>query len=409
MHKALLRSTAMVCALLTAACTQTESALTDDVDETSVEQVVRAEQAPDQKPENPVRKIEVAHDDRPKPTPVQTIEQPEPKLTEAVVPQPRQTVQTAETPVTPAAIRTPFPVKRCMNLGNALEAPNEGDWGYSIRERDLQLIKRAGFDTIRLPVRWDAHTANRPPYAIDAPFMSRVQTVIAQAQAAGLGVILDVHHYEKLMSQPRRQQARFLAIWTQISTTFKNAPSNIYFEVLNEPTLEINMSQVNALYAKVIPIIRASNPTRKIIIGGNSWNSVETLAEVNWPKDPNIVATFHDYGPHAFTHQGAEWSEPVMPLGRRWGGREDAQELKSTYDLANAFRAKTGLPILVGEFGVIDKVPLPQRMQWTKIRRQTMEANNMAWCAWDFSGAFKSYDLTTEQWLPGVIDALFGP
>jgi endoglucanase len=94
-------------------------------------------------------------------------------------------------------------------------------------------------------------------------------------------------------------------------------------------------------------------------------------------------------------------------MGRQWGGEEDANELKSTYDIAKAFRAKTGLPLLVGEFGVIDKVPQAQRMQWTKVRRQTMEANNMAWCVWDFSGAFKTYDLGSEQWLPSVQDAFF--
>jgi len=405
MHKNFLRSTALACILFATACTETESALIEDPNQTTVEQPV-----PKKTTDAPVKKIEVAHNDQQKSVRVEPEKKPaQPQSQPVTAPAPPAVAQVPTNapttqPVPRLAPRTPFPVKRCMNMGNALEAPNEGEWGYSIRERDLKLIKRAGFDTIRLPVRWDTHTANRAPYTIDAPFMARVQTVIQQAQTAGLGVILDVHHFEKLMSHPRRQEARFLAIWTQISTTFKNAPADVYFEVLNEPTLEINMAQVNALYAKVIPIIRATNPTRKIIIGGNSWNSVETLADVKWPDDPNIVATFHDYGPHAFTHQGAEWSEPVMPMGRRWGGREDAQELKSTYDIANAFRAKTGLPLLIGEFGVIDKVPQPQRMQWTKIRRQTMEANNMAWCAWDFSGAFKSYDLATEQWLPGVQD-----
>ena len=55
-------------------------------------------------------------------------------------------------------IRVPdSPVDRCMNLGGALEAPNEGDWGYTIRAEDLETIKAAGFDTVRLPVRWDVH------------------------------------------------------------------------------------------------------------------------------------------------------------------------------------------------------------------------------------------------------------
>ena len=40
----------------------------------------------------------------------------------------------------------PSPVERCMNLGGALEAPNEGDWGYTVRQAVLVRLKEAGFD-----------------------------------------------------------------------------------------------------------------------------------------------------------------------------------------------------------------------------------------------------------------------
>lgn len=306
--------------------------------------------------------------------------------------------------------RTPssFAVKKCMNLGNALEAENEGDWGYAIRNKDFQILARADFDTVRIPIRWDIHTSHRSPYKIKPEHMARVKQVVAQANAAGLGAIIDVHHYEKIMRRPAREEARFLAIWTQIAAAFQTAPDNVYFEILNEPTLDITMSEVNALHAKIIPLIRKTNPTRKIILGGNSWNSIETMSAVRWPQDNNIVATFHDYGPHEFTHQGAEWSEPRMPLGHKWGGVSDQEELKSTYDLANAFHQRTGIPVFVGEFGVINGVPQAQRNQWTKIRRQAMEASGFGWCAWDYAGAFDSYDPQTERWHPGVLDALFG-
>lgn len=303
---------------------------------------------------------------------------------------------------------TPFRVRRCMNMGNALEAPNEGDWGYRISARDLRTVAAAGFDTVRIPIRWDVHTAHRPPYAIDAPFMARVNTVVREAQAAGLGVIIDVHHYEKLMQNPARQEKRFLEIWEQIARNFSGAPNNIYFEVLNEPTPDLTNAQLSNLYAKVLPIIRKTNPTRKVILGGNSWNSIEALSKIRFPNDSNLVATFHDYGPHEFTHQGAEWSEPKMPLGRRWGGKEDITELRDTYRKAQNFKAKTGLPILVGEFGVINKVPNDQRYQWTKARRKAIEAGGLSWCAWDFSGAFNAYDTTSGRWLPGAKDAYFG-
>jgi len=319
-----------------------------------------------------------------------------------------QLAQTSEPQITsaPQPLRTPFNVRRCINMGNALEAPNEGDWGYSIRAKDFRAVAISGFDTVRIPIRWDAHTAHRAPYKIDPTFMARVQQVTREAQAAGLGVIIDVHHYEDLMSQTDRHEARFLAIWDQISTAFSGAPDNVYFEIINEPTLEMSPARLNALYAKTVPVIRKTNPTRKLIMGGNSWNSVEALASVRFPKDPNIVATFHDYGPHDFTHQGAAWMDPIPPMGRKWGGRKDEAELSETYNVARAFAKKTGLPILVGEFGVIDKVPQARRNQWVKRRRMTIEAEGYSWCAWDFSGAFKSYDTDTEKWLPGAVYAL---
>jgi len=305
--------------------------------------------------------------------------------------------------------KTNFPVKRCLNMGNALEAPQEGDWGYRIAARDFQTIAQAGFDTVRIPVRWDSHTAHSRPYPIDAQFMARIKQVVDQAQTQGLQVIIDVHHYENLMKYTARETPRFLAIWDQISRAFSSAPDSVYFEPLNEPTRQISTAKLNALYTQVLPIIRASNPKRFVILGGNSWNSVERLDAVTWPDDPYLIATFHDYGPHEFTHQGATWMDPVLKTGRKWGRKSDQRELRETYDIARAFQGKTDLPIFVGEFGVIDTVPQAERNQWLRARRLTLEAHGYGWCVWDFSGAFKIYNSQTRQWDAGVLEALFSP
>lgn len=412
-----MKSMCYITALMTvaglSACERTETAMIEENPSETVQQIDQSD--------NMIQAIKIDAGVPPKRRAVITPVTPEPTPPESTPPeptpsarQPQQVVKIASTtqPTLPAH-PTPFKVRRCMNMGHALEAPNEGDWGYRISARDLRTVARAGFDTVRIPIRWDAHTAHRAPYDIDATFMARVKTVVRDARAAGLGVIIDVHQYEDLMAHPAREQARFLAIWDQISRNFSGAPDTVYFEVLNEPTLQMSNDQVSALYTVVLPIIRASNPTRKVILGGNSWNSIESLSQIRWPlnngkRDTNLVATFHDYGPHAFTHQGAEWSDPVLPMGRSWGGKEDMAEMRDTYQLARNFKAKTGLPVFVGEFGVIDKVPTAQRYQWTKARRKAMEADGYAWCAWDFSGAFKSYDTNTGRWLPGAKDALFG-
>ncbi len=325
---------------------------------------------------------------------------PAPSLPPARINQPQ--------PSKPSGFKDYFPVRRCMNMGNALEAPTEGEWGYKIEAAHFREIAQAGFDTVRIPMRWDAHTDPKPPYRIDPEFMTRIDDVVRQAQQAGLGVILNVHHFEELMNDVEGETPRLMAIWDQLARHYKNAPANVYFELLNEPISPMTMAQANEIYAQLVPLIRQTNPVRPLIMGGDDWNAVTTIDKVEWPDDPYLVATFHDYGPYNFTHQGASWMEKAPPLGRRWGRRSDIADLTDTYDMARKFRDSHDLPVLVGEFGVIDTAPHSERAFWLKTRRLMIEKENMSWCAWDFAGAFKTYDVQNQTWFPGMREALTG-
>ena len=57
---------------------------------------------------------------------------------------------------------------------------------------------------------------------------------------------------------------------------------------------------------------------------------------------------------------------------------------------------------------MIDEVPSRARDQWLKERRVAMEAAGLSWCAWDFAGAFKTYDTSRERWIGGAKAALTG-
>jgi hypothetical protein len=61
---------------------------------------------------------------------------------------------------------------RGVNLGNALEAPKEGEWGVTLREEYFHLIAEAGFDSVRIPIRWSAHAALTEP-----PTASKIMTL----------------------------------------------------------------------------------------------------------------------------------------------------------------------------------------------------------------------------------------
>ncbi len=120
-----------------------------------------------------------------------------------------------------------FSVQRGINLGNALDSPVPGEWGVTIQPHYFESIRSAGFDSVRLPVRFSAHAAQNPPFTLDPTFLVLVDNTIQPALDAGLVVILDFHHYEELMDDPSGQRQRFLAIWQQLAGHYQGAPENL--------------------------------------------------------------------------------------------------------------------------------------------------------------------------------------
>src|SRR5262245_47703575 len=62
---------------------------------------------------------------------------------------------------------------RGINAGNALDAPTEGAWGPALDEAYFDAVAAAGFDHVRIPIRWNAHAAAAPPYTVDEAFFAR--------------------------------------------------------------------------------------------------------------------------------------------------------------------------------------------------------------------------------------------
>jgi endoglucanase len=102
-----------------------------------------------------------------------------------------------------------------------LEAPNEGDWGLYVQEEYFDLIKDAGFDFVRLPVRWSGHADKSSPYALDSVFFSRVDQVVGWALARNLPIIIDFHNYREISETPGGERDRFLAFGNSLRSTIK--------------------------------------------------------------------------------------------------------------------------------------------------------------------------------------------
>ncbi|MFT3894962.1 MAG: glycoside hydrolase family 5 protein [Anaerolineales bacterium] len=252
-------------------------------------------------------------------------------------------------------------IRRGINFGNMLEAPNEGEWGLTVQEEYFDRVKEAGFDFVRLPVRWNTHAEQNAPYTIDPTFFARIDEVVNWALERDLTIIVDFHHYEEMVSNPWGHKDRYLGIWKQVAEHYKDYPSSVLFELLNEPNDQLNAALWNQYLFEAWNIVRQSNPTRDVVIGPVNWNSYDWLSTLDVPNDEHLIVTFHYYSPFQFTHQGAEWAgdEAQTWLGTTWDATEaEKAEVASNFDSVAMWAAEHGnVRILLGEFGAYSRAP----------------------------------------------------
>ncbi len=295
----------------------------------------------------------------------------------------------------------------CVNMANHLEAdPTEGAWGRPISDADMEEIAAAGFETIRLPVRWSAHADTSPPYTVDLAWMARVDEVVGQARAAGLRVILNDHHYDQLFITPDTEAERFIAIWGQVADHFKDADNMVWFELLNEPHGSIDDSNLLSILEPALAEVRSTNPTRPVVVGGQNWSGINSLETLELPDDPYLVATFHFYDPFAFTHQGAEWPADRQPMGRAYGEEQDEAELAQAVEKARAFMDRTGRPLFMGEYGAYDVIPMAQRADYYRAVSSAFREAGVDGCVWGYTNSFAFRDDETGEWHEDLLRAI---
>ncbi|WP_341891746.1 glycoside hydrolase family 5 protein [Variovorax sp. YR752] len=300
-------------------------------------------------------------------------------------------------------------LERSINFGNMLDHAREGMAGPMLRDEFITLTAQAGFTAIRLPVRWDARAGIQPPYRIAPDFFERVDGIVQLALKHKLAIVLDMHHYANMMLEPAAERERFLAIWRQVAEHYRDAPQTVLFELLNEPNRELTRERWNEALAAVLPVIRASNPQRTLIVGGGDWNSGPALEDLKLPADDrNLIATFHYYEPMAVTHQGAEWvSGAGAWVGTTWSGTSaQTRKLRDDFDRVQRWAEREKRPVLLGEFGAYSRADQATRIAWTRAVREQAEARGFSWAYWELASSFGVLEPLSLQWRRPLLEAL---
>lgn len=315
------------------------------------------------------------------------------------------------------------------NLGNNLEAwvkgrtglATETSWGNPVATKELiDTVKAAGFNTVRVPVTWYNHMDENN--VIDPEWMARVEEVVNYVLDNDMYCIINVHHdtgAEGWLKASRKdidmKKEKFEAIWTQVADHFGDYGDKLLFESLNEILNEKNewvrpdaeaVKITNELNQMFVDIVRASerekNKTRVLVVntycaGGNRDVTRDFVLPADTVTSKLIVGA-HIYQPYNFTSE-------TSPSTKTWANNKSGLDsyVKNMY---TTFVEK-GTPVIISEFGAVDKDNKVERQTWLKYYVDLCDQYGIKCIWWDNGSIYKLFNrgtcAVTEQELIDIM------
>lgn len=236
-----------------------------------------------------------------------------------------------------------------------------------ITQEDIRFIRQSGFNSVRVPFSYRLFVSTAGPPKLEGEGYRLLDDVVAWCKKEGLFVILDMHAapggqtgdniddswgYPYLFESDESQELT-VNIWRTIAARYRNEPTIIGYDLLNEPiahyfdTATLN-PKLEPLYRKIVAGIRKVDTNHLIFLGGAQWSN--NFKVFGPPFDDKLVYTFHKYWMEV--NQGA---------------------IQEYLD----FRDKHNVPVWMGESG-------ENTDEWIAAYRTLLEGHNIGWCFWPY-------------------------
>ena len=295
---------------------------------------------------------------------------------------------------------------------------------YRFSKKDLENIKSLGCDVVRLPINLHFMTSGEPDYTVDTLLYTYLDQVIDWTDELGLKLILDNHTIDG--ANNKNVEVPLMKIWPQMARHFKNKPTSVIYEILNEPNT-FSVTDWARIQKNVLDTIRSIDTIHTVIVTGGGWGGIWGLTQLVPLTDANLIYSFHFYDPFLFTHQAATWTTPSlgdlgnvpfpydaakMPacpaslkgtwvegsLSSSYRNDGTVSKLKSTIDQAINFGKKHNVQIFCGEMGVYNaKSPVADRNFWYKTVAGYLTEKEVPWTMWDYQGGFGLFNKGSNE------------
>ncbi len=202
---------------------------------------------------------------------------------------------------------------------------NFPEWRQGVSADNLQDIRKAGFDFVRMPID--------PAIFLEDASDKRVTRLIAETlrsvdmlHEAGLKVIVDLHSIPSDVRKVGTNQvladkdlfARYLDMVGRLGQALSRTdPATTAFEPFNEPVVDCDPTlfpKWPSMLEQLHSMARKAIPNHTLILSGGCWSSAHGLEKIDPERiaDDNVIWTFHSYEPYVLTHQGADWTGDSM-------------------------------------------------------------------------------------------------
>lgn len=232
-------------------------------------------------------------------------------------------------------------------------------------------LKDAGFNGIRIPVRWYRHADK--DMNINKEWLARVKEIVDYAVSQDMYVILNSHHdtwYDRLPVGYNEKDinTKFENMWTQIATYFKDYDEHLIFAGTNEiirlnadgsenwgaPTDE-HFKFANNLMQLFVNTVRATggnNEWRCLMVQPWACNPGNAISDKfvmpTDTKDCRLILEFHCYDPYNYTVGKGQ-------KDNKWAEHEPQQSeldaVKGTLNTLNRKFVMKNIPCIMAEFG----------------------------------------------------------
>ncbi len=265
-------------------------------------------------------------------------------------------------------------------------------------------IKSKGFDHLRLPVCFH-DLYSQETQTLDEEEMKKLDEILDLIEKKKLYVMLDFHGWWDVDFNDPKQENKFVTIWGLVAERYKDRSDYVIFELINEPSVA-DTDVLNVWQRDAILKIRETNPDRLIICATPDGNQPWLLENYHLPlEDENLAVAVHLYNPAEFTHQGCEWAN--QPEDRVRLTDQHLSTLRWDLEQIDAFQKRTGLPIVLNEFGMNFELAKKEDVTvFIKTITQFCVDHGIPWTLWNYkNGEFAVY--RDDEWDMNLLDALY--